>query len=97
MNSKKVMKEIKELSILLDKIYDFNLDKNNLEKCDLIKDIKLNLKKNKNFLSISKQPYFINLLDLVYEYYTQNRDNFSENLYNNLLSVMETSVSSNEI
>jgi len=90
-------KEIKDLLNLLDKIIEYNFNKNNIERYELTKEIKINIKKNKSLTKLSTQSYFISLLDIIFEYYTENRDSFSENLYNNLLSCIENSVSSNEI
>ncbi len=90
-------KEIKDLVNLLDKIIEYNFNKNNIERYELTKEIKINIKKNKSLTKLSTQSYFISLLDIIFEYYTENRDSFSENLYNNLLSCIENSVSSNEI
>ena len=48
------------------------------------------------FIDLQKTTYFKAILDIVFSYYELNRDSDTENIYNYLLQLIETSVSTEE-
>ena len=48
------------------------------------------------FADICRKPYFKTILDIVFSYYEINRDEDTEQVYNNLLQLIETSISNDE-
>jgi hypothetical protein len=87
-------KKMKELLNLLNEIYNYNLEKGNENTCKDIKNIKTNI--NVKFMDLCKYNYFNDILNIVFIYYDEKRDVKSENIYNNLLQLLEASTSSND-
>lgn len=64
---------------------------NSVEIENIINDIKSEKLK---FVQISKKSYFNTILNIIFSYYEINRDDQTEKIYNYLLELIETSVSS---
>ncbi len=100
LNKKKIIK----LYNLLFSIYNHTLEKKNKdlynkEKYELIEknilEIQDNLKNQKNiYQHLYQQKYFNELLNIIFEYYEEVRNIEAELIYNDLLSLLETSFSS---
>jgi len=100
LNKKKIIKLYK----LLESIYNHTIEKkqkdiNNKEKFDLreknILEIQENLKNQKYMYQyLYQQKYFNELLNIIFEYYEEVRSIEAELIYNDLLSLLETSFSS---
>jgi len=73
---------------------------NVLSKCentDQVEIIRVSIKNEKTkFIDLSRKPYFKDILDLVFGYYEINRDGETEEVYNYLLQLIDTSVSTEE-
>ena len=92
-------KNILKLYKLLKTIYDKNEKDNKNEKYEILKKNILEIQENMKsqqfiYINIYQQKYFNELLNIIYNYYNDVRDSETEIIYNDLLSLLETSLSS---
>ena len=91
-NKKKIVKLYK----LLKTIYNYNINKKNNEIIEKnILEIQKSMKTQKYiYIHIYREKYFNELLNIIYNYYNDTRDSETEFIYNDLLSLLENSISS---
>ena len=96
-NKKKIVKLYQHLETIHNYILEKKLNEN--EKYETIGknilEIRHDIKTQKRvYQNLYQEKYFNELLNIIYNYYEEVRDVQSEIIYNDLLSLLETSVSS---
>jgi hypothetical protein len=98
-NKKKIVKLYQLLETIYNYILEKKLNENEKDKYETmgknILEIRHDIKTQKRvYQNLYQEKYFNELLNIIYNYYEEVRDVQSEIIYNDLLSLLETSVSS---
>ncbi len=98
-NKKKIIKLYQHLETIHNYILEKKLNENEKDKYETMRknilEIRHDIKSQKRvYQNLYQEKYFNELLNIIYNYYEEVRDVQSEIIYNDLLSLLETSVSS---